>query len=78
MEDRIINKGKDRHWKIRTVDFTLVPEEERENLKDYFDEIRLNYHVINGDVQIDGSIKWEVIDELMKHFYDGWAEFTPF
>jgi len=47
-------------------------------LKEYFDEIRLNYHVVDGDLMIDGSVDWKVIDEVMRHFYDGWAEFTPF
>jgi hypothetical protein len=78
MKQRIIRKGDGVHWRITTQDFEKTPEEERIKLKGYFDEIHLNYHVIDGDLMIDGSVDWKVVDEVMSHFYDGWAEFAPF
>ena len=78
MEGRVIRKGDSGHWEIRTTDFEVTPERERNELKEHLDEIRMSYHIVDGDVLIDGGLAWSDVDERMKHFYDGWAEFTPF
>lgn len=78
MKERVIRKGDDVHWHIWTGDFKTTPETERKELKEYFDEIQMNYHLVDGDILIDGSVDWTTIDERMSHFYDGWAVFTPF
>lgn len=78
MKQRVIRKGDGVHWRITTQEFEPTPEEERTQLKEYFDGLDLNYHVVDGDVVIDGSLDWQAVDEVMGHFYEGWAEFTPF
>ena len=78
MKKRVIRKDDSGHWRIWTGDFQTTPEKERNELREYLDEIRFNYHISDGDILLDGSIDWTTIDERMKHFYDGWAEFTPF
>jgi hypothetical protein len=77
MKERIIRKGNDVHWHICTLDFKSIPETERKELEEYFDEMEMPYHFADGDILIDGSIEWITIDEIMTHFYDGWAVFTP-
>ena len=78
MKQRVIRREADGHWRIQTKDFEAVSEEEQRKLRDYFSEIRLSFHEIGGEGRIDGSMEWSDVDERMKHFYDGWAEFTPF
>ena len=78
MKQRVIKKGDGAHWCITTEEFKKTPDKERKELKDYFDEIRLNYHEVDGDILIDGSVEWKAIQEVMDHFYDDWATFTPF
>jgi len=78
MRNRVIKKGDSGHWEIRTATFEVTPQDERNKLKEFFDEIRMNYRLAHGDILIDGTLAWSDFDDHMLHFYDDWAQFTPF
>jgi hypothetical protein len=77
MKQRIIKKDSTGHWRISTDQLEVIPENERNELIEYFREIRFNHHKAGNEVRIDGSTKWSDIDERMSDFYDGWAKYTP-
>ncbi len=76
MEKRIV-RLEDELWRIRT-DTGELPTSERDELIEYFGEIKLNYRVVAGRVCIAGSIDRESVFERLEHFYDGRAEVFPF
>jgi len=51
---------------------------EQQELRDYFDEIRLPYRIEGGRLGVSGSLSWETLDESLTHFYAGRAEVFPF
>ena len=76
MDKRIVRQEEDL-WCIRT-DTGELPASERDELIEYFGEIKLNYRVVTGHVCIAGSMDRESVFELLEHFYDGRAEILPF
>ena len=76
MEKRIIRFEEDL-WRIRT-DAGELPETERMELIEYFDEIKLPYRLVGDCLCIVGGIDREAGFERMEHFYDGRAEVFPF
>ena len=76
MEKRIV-RLEDDLWRIRTDSGELLVSE-RDELIEYFGEIKLNYRVVAGRVYIAGSINRESVFERLEHFYDGRAEVLPF
>ena len=76
MEKRIVRQEDDL-WRIRT-DTGELPASERDELIEYFGEIKLNYRVVTGLVCIAGSIDRGSVFERLEHFYDGRAEVLPF
>ncbi len=64
-------------WRIRT-DTGELPESERAELIEYFDEIRLPYLLAGDCLCIVGIIDKDTVFERMEHFYDGCAEIFPF
>ena len=76
MEKRIV-RLEDDLWRIRT-DTGELPTSERDELIEYFGEIKLNYRVVTGHVCIAGSIDSGSVFEQLEHFYDGRAEVLPF
>jgi hypothetical protein len=64
-------------WRIRPDQGELDAVEQQE-LRDYFDEIRLTYRIEHGRLCVPGSISWETLYERLEHFYDGRAEVYPF
>lgn len=64
-------------WRIHPDEGELAAAEQQE-LRDYFDEIRLPYRIEHGRPCVPGSISWETIYERLLHFYDGRAEVCPF
>lgn len=76
MEKRIIRFEEDL-WRIRT-DAGELPETERMELIEYFDEIKLPYRLVGDCLCIVGEIDREAVFERMEHFYDGRAEVFPF
>lgn len=69
MKKRIIRFEEDL-WRIRT-DAGELPETERLELIEYFDEIKLPYRLIGDCLCIEGEIDREAVFERMEHFYDG-------
>jgi hypothetical protein len=76
MEKRIVTLEDDL-WRIRT-DTGELPESERDELLEYFGEIKLNYRVVGGHVCIVGTIDRNSVFERLEAFYDGRAEVFPF
>jgi len=76
METRVV-RLEDDLWHIRT-DTGELPESERDELIEYFREIKLNYRVAEGHVCIAGAVDRNSVFERMNHFYDGRAEVLPF
>lgn len=64
-------------WRIRPDRGELDAAEQQE-LRDYFDEIRLPYRIERGRLCVPGSISWETLYERLEHFYYGRAEVYPF
>src|SRR5256885_16042419 len=64
-------------WRIRPDQGELDAAEQQE-LRDYFDEIRMAYRLEHGQLCVPGNIPWETLYERLKHFYDGRAEVYPF
>ena len=76
MEKRIV-RLEDDLWRIRT-DSGELPDSERDELIEYFGEIKLNYRLTNGRVCIVGTMDQGTVFERLEHFYDGRAEVLPF
>ena len=76
MDKRII-RLEDDFWKIRT-DIGELSESEKKELKEYFDEIRMPYRIINGRLCVSAGVDKASIFEMMEHFYEGRAEVYPF
>ncbi len=76
MEKRIIRFEEDL-WRIRT-DAGELPEAERMELTEYFEEIKLPYRLVDDCLCIVGEIDREAVFDRMEHFYDGRAEVFPF
>lgn len=76
MDKRII-RLEENLWRIRT-DAGELPETERMELIEYFDEIKLPYRIVGDCICIVGEIDREAVFERMEHFYDGRAEVFPF
>jgi hypothetical protein len=64
-------------WRIRP-DHGELDAAEQQELRDYFDEIRMPYRLQHGRLCVPGSISWEALYERLEHFYDGRAEVYPF
>ena len=75
---RVVRKAGSGNWQVRTGTGEYLPLEEKENLKEYLNEIQLNYHEVDMQIQIDGGIDWNSVEERLRHFYAGIAEVTPF
>jgi len=76
MEKRIVRLEED-FWRVRTEAGEL-PESERKELSEYFNEIKLPYQVVDGGLCIAGAVDREAVFERLEHFYDGRAEVFPF
>jgi len=76
VEKRII-RFEDDMWRIRT-DVGELPESERSELIEYFDEIKLPYGLADDCLCIVGEIDRNAVFERLEHFYDGRAEVFPF
>ena len=76
MKTRVV-RLEDDLWHIRT-DTGELSESERDELIEYFGEIKLNYRVAKGHVCITGEVDRDSVFERMNHFYDGRAEVLPF
>ena len=76
MEKRIV-RLEDDLWRIRT-DTGELATSERDELIEYFGEIKLNYQIVSGHVCIVGSIDRESVFERLEYFYDDRAEVLPF
>jgi hypothetical protein len=76
MDTRIV-RLEDDFWRIRT-DIGELAESERNELKEYFDEIKMPYKIIAGSLCISGRVDRDAIFERVEHFYDGRAEVYPF
>ena len=76
MDKRIIRlEGK--FWKIRT-DIGDLSESEQNELKEYFNEIRMPYRIIDGSLCVPDGVDRSLIFERMEYFYDGRAQVYPF
>jgi len=64
-------------WRIRSDQGPLDAAEQGE-LKDYFDEIRFPYRMIDGQPCVPETVSWATIFERLEFFYDGRAEVYPF
>ena len=64
-------------WRIRS-DYGELDAAEQQQLRDYFDEIRMPYRLQDGSVCILGSVSWEAVYEILEHFNYGRAEVYPF
>lgn len=76
MDKRII-RLEDNCWSIRTDVGDLSASEQAE-LKEYFNEIRMPYRIINGGLCVPDGVDQASIFERMGFFYDGRAEVYPF
>ena len=76
MPKRIVRREGD-SWRIRPDQGELDAAEQQE-LRSYFDEIRMPYRLEHGRLCVPGSVSWEAIYERLNHFYDGRAEVYPF
>lgn len=76
MEKRIV-RLEDDLWRIRT-DTGELTASERDELIEYFGEIKLNYQIVTGHVCIAGTIDRESVFERLGYFYDDRAEVLPF
>ena len=76
METRVV-RLEDDLWHIRTTAGEL-PESERDELIEYFCEIKMNHRVVNGHVCIAGAIDRDSVFERIEHFYERRAEVLPF
>lgn len=76
MEKRIV-RLEDDLWRIRT-DIGELTASERDELIEYFGEVKFHYRVVTGNVCIVGSIDRDSVFERLEHFYDGRAEVLPF
>ena len=76
MEKRIV-RFEDNMWRICT-DAGELPQSERSELIEYFNEIRLPYRLAGDCLHIVGEIDRDTVFERMEHFYDGRAEVFPF
>jgi len=76
MDKRII-RLEDNYWRIRT-DIGELSASEQEELKAYFNEIRMPYRIINGSLSVPDGVDQASIFERMEYFYDGRAEVYPF
>lgn len=76
MDTRII-RIEGEFWRIRT-DTGELSESEQNELKEYFDEIKMPYRIIAGRLCVSGAVDREAIFERMEHFYEGRAEVYPF
>jgi hypothetical protein len=76
METRIV-RLEDGFWRIRT-DTGELSESEQNELKKYFDEIKIPYRIIAGSLCVSGGVDREAIFERVEHFYEGRAEVYPF
>ena len=70
------------YWRIRSDEgklhlIELHPIEQQE-LKAYFDEIRLPYRLFQGRPCVSDVVPWVFIRDKLEHFYDGRAEVSPF
>jgi len=64
-------------WRIRSEQGELDAAEQQE-LRDFFDEIRIPYGLEDGRPCVPSSISWESIYEALDRFYTGHAEVYPF
>ena len=64
-------------WRIRLDEGELAPGEQEE-LKGYFDEIRMPYRLEHGSLCVAGSVSWETLYERLQPFYDARADVCPF
>jgi len=64
-------------WRIRPDQGELDAAEQQE-LRDYFDEVRLPYRIDHGRLCVPESVLWEELYERLELFYDGRAEVFPF
>ncbi len=76
MDKRII-RLEDGFWRIRTG-IGELSESEQEELKEYFDEIRMPYRIIASSLCISDGVDRDAMFEMMEHFYEGRAEVYPF
>ena len=76
MDKRII-RLEDGVWRIRT-DIGELSESEQAELKEYFDQIKMPYKIIEGVLCIPDKVERATIFERMEHFYEGRAEVYPF
>lgn len=64
-------------WRIRS-DHGELDTAEQQELRDFFDKIRIPYGLEHGRPCVPGSISWESLYEALDHFYTGRAEIYPF
>jgi hypothetical protein len=76
MDKRII-RLEDGFWRIRT-DMGELSQSEQKELKQYFDEIRMPYKIIDGRLCVSDGVDKAAMFERMEHFYEGRAEVYPF
>jgi len=76
MDKRIVRLEGDL-WRVRSDQGELDTAEQQE-LREYYDEVRMPYRVDGGKPCVLGSISWEALYERLEHFYDGRAEVYPF
>jgi hypothetical protein len=76
MDKRII-RLEDNFWRIRT-DVGELSASEQEELKEYFNEIKMPYRIINGSLCVPDGVDQASIFERIEYFYDGRAEVYPF
>ncbi len=76
MEKRIV-RLEDNAWRIQTETGEL-PKSERDELIEYFSDIKVPYHLANGCLSISGGVDRELVFERLEHFYDNRAEVFPF
>jgi hypothetical protein len=76
MEMRIV-RLEENLWHVRT-DAGEITKSEQMELIEYFDEIKLPYHLVDGCLCIDGGVARDAVFERLDHFFDGRAEVLPF
>ena len=75
-EPRVV-RVKNGFWRINTADGPLT-RVERDQLIEYFHEIRFPYQVVEGEVSVPDTVSWDDIHGVLCHFYDGVAFVCPF
>jgi len=76
MQSRVVRK-KDSLWRIWS-DKGELDQEEQNELKEYFEKIRMPYQYDADMICVPGTVSWETIYERLQHFYVGRAEVYPF